>query len=129
MNALISPQQNSLVVQVIDTPFEVAAPLYWVDCPDNIEAGQFTYEDGNFVPYTPPPPTAEQNKQRAVMFLNETDWTTIADVGNPQMSNPYLANQAAFIAWRSQIRAIATDPAEGYYEVFGQKPTEQWVTV
>ena len=32
------------VAEVMDTPFEVASPLFWVDCPDNTVADQFYYE-------------------------------------------------------------------------------------
>ena len=32
------------VAEVMDTPFEVAPPLFWVDCLDNTVADQFYYE-------------------------------------------------------------------------------------
>jgi len=35
-------------------------------------------------------------KQEASRLLYETDWTTIADVADPAVSNPYLMNQSAF---------------------------------
>jgi hypothetical protein len=63
-------------------------------------------------------------KNQAVSILNATDWTSIGDVGNPQMSNPYLVNQAAFISYRSQIRALAVNPVEN--PVWPTAPTEQW---
>jgi hypothetical protein len=52
----------------------------------------------------------ENNKGQAVQLLQETDWTTIPDVANPAVSNPYLANQAEFAAYRNQIRQIAVYP-------------------
>lgn len=52
----------------------------------------------------------QNNKNQAVYLLQQTDWTSIPDVANPSLSNPYLTNQAEFIAYRSQIRAIAVNP-------------------
>lgn len=63
-------------------------------------------------------------KVQAVSILQATDWTSIGDVGNPQMSNPYLVNQAAFISYRSQIRALAVNPVAD--PVWPTAPTEQW---
>ena len=63
-------------------------------------------------------------KQQAVTLLQATDWTTIPDVANPSASNPYLMNQGAFIAWRSQVRALAVNPVTN--PVFLAQPTEQW---
>jgi hypothetical protein len=62
-------------------------------------------------------------KQQASQLLYETDWTTIPDVADPTNS-PYLTNQAAFIAWRSQIRALAVNPVVD--PVFPPKPDEVW---
>lgn len=58
MKALISPQQDNLVVQVVNDldVFEVATPLYWVDCPENVVAYSFMYINGEFSPYYAPEP-------------------------------------------------------------------------
>lgn len=58
MKALISPMQDNFVVQVEkdENIFEVAAPLYWVDCDDSIIAYEFKYNDGFF----PALPVAEE---------------------------------------------------------------------
>lgn len=119
--------QNNLVVNLIvidenDIPDWVVAPTYIQS--DTANIGD-TYENGQFIPPAPIPPTAQQNKERAVKLLQETDWTTVADVGNPELSNPYLINQAQFIAWRSQVRAVAVNPVEGF-GVIPVKPQEQW---
>ena len=79
-------------------------------------------------PVPPSPPTAEENKATAVGLLQATDWTTIADVGNPQMSNPYLANQADFIAYRNTVRTIAVYPTAGDID-FPATPNSNWVKV
>lgn len=55
MKALISPNENFRIAQVSPESFEVAAPLFWVECPEDCLADQWTYVDGNFVPPPPPP--------------------------------------------------------------------------
>lgn len=67
---------------------------------------------------------AANNKTQAVNILNATDWTSIADVADPAKSNPYLINQAEFIAYRSTIRNIAVNPT--FDAVFPEAPAEQW---
>ena len=133
------------------------APLTWDGTPSNVHAlqwqtssGWIEFNDGTpneditvlpqwadnamaawtiaNTPVPPTPPTAEENKATASGLLQATDWTTIADVGNPQMSNPYLANQADFIAYRNAIRNIAVYPTAGDL-VWPVVPTEDWVKV
>jgi hypothetical protein len=67
---------------------------------------------------------AANNKATAVNLLNETDWTSIADVADPAKSNPYLTNQAEFIAYRSTVRNIAVNPT--FDAVFPTQPQEIW---
>jgi len=47
-NALISPNEPVLagyrVAEVSDTTFEVAPPLFWVECADDVVADQFYYD-------------------------------------------------------------------------------------
>ena len=119
--------ENTLVINIIlvdesNIPDWVVAPTYIQS--DTAQIGD-TYVDGQFIPYVQPPQTAEQNKQTAITLLQQTDWTSVADVGNPELSNPYLINQSEFIAWRSQVRAIAVNPIAGD-NVFTPKPQEQW---
>jgi hypothetical protein len=64
------------------------------------------------------------NKATASSLLAGTDWTTIADVASPT-NNPYLGNQADFIAYRNVIRAIAVYPPAGEV-VWPTAPTEVW---
>lgn len=128
MKALINPLQSNLVVQVEpdDEIFPVTEPLYWFTCPEYVTAYDYQYVQNTYIKYAPPPPTADENKQTAISLLNATDWTSIADVGNPEMANPYLVNQAEFIAWRSQVRAIAVNPVDGNLDIFNQIPQEVW---
>ena len=65
------------------------------------------------------------NKATASSLLAGTDWTTIADVASPT-NNPYLGNQADFIAYRNVIRAIAVYPPAGEI-VWATQPTEVWL--
>jgi hypothetical protein len=62
-------------------------------------------------------------KKQASALLYETDWTTISDVAN-SANTPYLTNQAAFIAWRNQIRALVVNPVLN--PVFPPKPDAVW---
>ena len=84
--------------------------------------------EGNVVDYDPIAVEAQAKKLEckttAQGILAATDWTSIGDVGNPQMSNPYLVNQAAFITYRSTIRGYAVNPVED--PVWPTPPTEQW---
>ena len=127
MKALISPQENNRICQVEAQDFPVADPLFWADCPDNCTT-EWTYNNGTFTPPTPYVPTADENKATATSLLQATDWATIADVGNPQMSNPYLANQADFINYRNQVRQYAVYPEAGNI-TWPTLPVENWVKV
>ena len=76
----------------------------------------------------PLPPTNEeliyQCKSTASELLSQTDWTSISDVANPAISNPYLLNQSEFLAYRSTIRNYAVNPVAE--PVWPTQPTEQW---
>jgi hypothetical protein len=61
---------------------------------------------------------------QAKMILSSTDWTSIADVGDPTKANPYLVNQAEFITYRSTVRGYAVNPVAN--PVWPTAPTEQW---
>lgn len=84
--------------------------------------------EGNVVDYDPVAVQAEANKldckNQAKQILQDTDWTSIADVGDPAKSNPYLENQAEFISYRSAIRNYAVNPVTD--PVWPTPPTEQW---
>lgn len=70
---------------------------------------------------------AANNKTKATTLLQQTDWTAIPDVADPLKSNPYLMNQADFVAYRSTIRGIAVNPT--FDAVFPEMPAEQWSNV
>jgi len=101
-------------------PYNTASKEIFDDC----VAGKY----GQVAEYvTPPPyiPTAEDNKKTATQLLQQTDWTTVSDVADPALSNPYLMNQAEFFAYRSAVRAIAVNPTAGVL-TWPTKPQEQW---
>ena len=75
-----------------------------------------------------PPPAPDWtviNKQTATTLLQETDWTATVDIADPQYSNPYLTNQADFLAFRSTVRAVAVNPPATEWTP-PATPTEQW---
>jgi hypothetical protein len=91
--------------------------------------GDVAYDaEGNVVEYDFVVVQEEADKlscaDQAKAILTATDWTSIADVGNAEMSNPYLVNQAEFIAYRSTIRNYAVNPVVD--PVWPTPPTEQW---
>lgn len=65
-----------------------------------------------------------ENKNKATQLLQQTDWTVMPDVADPLQSNPYLTNQAEFVAYRNQLRGIAVNPT--ITAVFPTIPNEVW---
>lgn len=70
----------------------------------------------------------QANKQQASSLLSATDWTAIPSVADPAQSNPFLANQAAFLEYRNQLRAIAINPPV-VVDPWPVEPDEVWETV
>jgi hypothetical protein len=116
--------ENTLVTNVALADAEFAQSQGWVSCPNEVCPG-WTYVNDVFAPPAPYVPSADDNKVKAVQLLQATDWTTIADVADPALSNPYLTNQAEFFAYRSALRAIAVNPTAGDL-TWPTKPQEQW---
>ena len=84
-------------------------------------AGQF----GPIAEYVPPPPpSADANKAEAERRLQSTDWVNQPDVYDPA-STPHLTNRDAFLAYRSQVRAIAVNPVAGNLN-WPTEPTAVW---
>jgi len=85
-------------------------------------------EYGVIAEYLPPPiipPSAGSNKRRAVQLLQESDWTATESIIDPAVSNPYLTNQADFLAYRSALRDIAVNPQDGFL-TWPTRPNEVW---
>jgi hypothetical protein len=133
--ALISPNEpresGYRVAQVVDQyeTFEVGQPLFWVECSDNVVADQFWYnpKTQTIEPNTIPIPTAQENKQTAIGLLQDTDWATIADVSDSNLSNPYLSNAKEFIDYRNLIRPYTINPVAGNID-WAKKPEPIWIT-
>ena len=132
MKALISPIQDDFVVEVKadNKIFDVAQPLYWIDCSTSIKAYEYKFKNNEFVKYEPEviPKTAEENKEFAMSLLQATDWTDVADVSDPTKANPYLANVADFVAYRNAVRQYAITPTEGNID-WPTLPQEVWQSV
>lgn len=70
----------------------------------------------------------QENKQTAYNLLLKTDWTAIPSIADPAQSNPFLANQDAFLEYRSKVRQIAIDPPV-VVEVWPVEPDKIWKMV
>lgn len=70
----------------------------------------------------------QANKQQASSLLSATDWTAIPSVADPAQSNPFLANQNAFLEYRNQLRQIAVTPPV-VVDPWPTEPDEVWETV
>ena len=133
---------TGLIENVTCIDDEIEPTIVWpdgiaaVEIPESVQ-GQWStcgsgwsYINGNFIEPALPtpvviPPTAAANKAKAIQLLAETDWVSIADVGNSQISNPYLTNQNEFFVYRNALRTIAINPVDGVL-TWPTKPTEVW---
>jgi len=136
--AVIFPQTQT----AIDNGYTLA-PVVYLPTPSYDPATQVAVQDSQPTlvgdvwelgwtvrPMTPQEVQAAKNqvKAQASQLLSQTDWTAIPSVADPAQSNPYLANQAAFLAYRSQLRAIAVNPPV-VVESWPVEPDEVWETV
>ena len=71
------------------------------------------------------PPTGQQNAEQADAYLSSSDWTSIPAVADPLQSDPYLMNQADWLAYRNILRNISIKKIEGYIQ-FPTPPNEIW---
>ena len=103
------------------TDSNVYATLYW----ESTTVAQPTQEtlDAEIVTLDQQAPL-NACKQEASRKLYATDWTTISDVADPSKSNPYLTNQADFVAYRSNVRKLAVNPVAD--PVWPVEPTPTW---
>jgi hypothetical protein len=112
---------NEIVINTIVVESLSDAPLGYIECPSWIGMGM------NINTPEPPSPSANENKTTGKNLLLQTDWTTIADVGDPAKSQPYLQNQAEFISWRNEVRNVVLNPVCGPIECLKGIPEEIWV--
>ena len=120
--------ENNLVINTTVADDAFAQEQGWILCPEEVGIG-WSYVNGQFVAPVIPTPIPEeiqaQNKAQATSLLSATDWTAIASVADPSLSNPYLTNQAEFLAYRSAVRAIGVNPPTTA-PVFPKVPTATW---
>lgn len=68
--------------------------------------------------------SSDMNRKLAEQKLMETDWVNQPDVYDPAMA-PHLTNRDAFLAYRSQLRMIAINPAPGKIN-WPKEPQAMW---
>lgn len=117
MKALID--EKNQVAQVTEQAFDVASPMFWVDCDSSIEAYKYTYENGVFVPVQEEVPslTAEDNKKIAEDLLLSSDWVMLSDVS--------ISNKSEWETYRASVRAIARNPQSGNIS-WPTRPQKVW---
>lgn len=114
------PSYNPITQYIMPgTPEKVAGQWYTTWVVTTYDPEQQAYVDEQ---------CKQTNKQQASSLLSATDWTAIPSVADPAQSNPYLANQAAFLSYRSQLRAIAVNPPV-VVDPWPTAPVEVWETV
>lgn len=129
--ALISPNEpvatGLRIAEIADAEFEVANPLFWVSCGDEVNATDYFYNPESQICEVIPPyvPTAAENETKAKNILSDTDWTQLPSVSNPAESNPHLTNATEFATYRSTIRDIAINPVAGIID-WGTQPAAVW---
>jgi hypothetical protein len=108
-----------------------------INATDPYEHIHIIWEKGNagdygviaeYVPAPIPPVVpldAEGKKLKAKRLLSETDWAATESIIDPAVSNPYLTNQAEFLAYRSNLRDILLNPPEGFAN-WGTLPQAVW---
>lgn len=108
------------------TQYIVSGPIQYIDSNwytswivNDYDPEQQAYQDNQ---------RKQQNKQQASQLLSASDWTAIPTVADPAQSNPYLANQPAFLEYRNQLRTIAINPPV-VVESWPVEPDEVWETV
>lgn len=101
------------------TPVETEGQWYQVWTVVDLDPEQIAYNENQ---------AKAANKNQASTLLYETDWTTIPDVANSEVSNPYLVNPSDFVVYRNQLRTIAVNPPV-VVAVWPTKPQEVWGTV
>lgn len=78
-------------------------------------------------PPPPPLPTKNDNKHKAVLLLQQTDWVNQPDVCDPT-NNPCLLNKQEFLTYRQWLRNIAINPPAGVL-AWPTLPNANWTEV
>ncbi len=107
MKALISPQENNRIVEVKQTEFPVATPLFWLDCPSNVTT-DWTYTESGFNPpvnpVTPNTEVTEVSMRQARLALLQYSLLTAV---NTAIAN---GNEADKIEWEYATTVVKSSP-------------------
>jgi hypothetical protein len=95
-------------------------PSWAITCVQEWEAADYRRKHPD-----PLPPTAEENKTKAMRLLSESDWTDLPAVTDPTKSDPYLVNVEEFNVYRNALRKNAISPRNGVMD-WPVKPNEEW---
>ena len=111
----------SLTIQQVDALYKLYPQVTIIrgDVAYDAEGNEVTYDLSAVVTKT----QQDTCKQQASELLYATDWTTIPDITNTD-NDPYLTNQAEFIAYRNEVRKLAVNPVAN--PTFPTVPTAQW---
>jgi hypothetical protein len=115
MKKALIDKTSKLVVQVENTVFDVAPSHMWVDCPDDIVAGWYTYENNQFslIVLPPIPITAEDIRRGRNEKLMESDWTQLSDAP---------VDKQVWATYRQALRDIPSQSGFPTDVVWPQKP-------
>lgn len=112
-----TPTYNQITQAVQEQqPQETAGQWYQVWVVVDLDPEQIAYNENQ---------AKANNKAQATQLLQQTDWTAPTSIADPVESNPYLANRAAFLNYRSQVREIAVNPPVTV-TTWPALPDEQW---
>ena len=121
-NALISPneliysQDNTLIgeriAEVSQSPFEIAEPLYWLQCADEVNANNWYFQTQTglcqLLPLLASATINEYDTKLALIIaernlrLNASDWTQVADV----MSSHTIEWLTSWNVYRQALRDL-----------------------
>lgn len=108
--ALVDYPTSMSVYQVNPTDFLVATPLYWVDCPDDVIAYQWTYDGTNFIP-----PVIDYDflRQQVAESLY-LRYTAILDIGATYMSTTWRVREEDIIFYNT-LYSLALSSTDSLY--------------
>lgn len=120
VNTWLPHDQSTQVLQAVNPYIQADDATHWVY---TVEVRDMTAEEKAAYDEN----LRQKNKAQASLLLSNTDWTAIPSIADPAQSDPYLANQAAFLAYRNELRKIAIDPPITVTE-WPAPPVEVWET-
>lgn len=118
--------EDNVVINIAVADEESALQFGWIPVSANCVIGS-TYDGTEF--HLPPPPPepdyTDYNKQQAKELLVSTDWVTLTDVSDANVT-PHLLNTNEFLNYRVEIRNIAVNTPNTRIDIWPTRPTEEW---